>query len=243
MAQAYRNHQAQVTTAQMRDVIGASGLPCDSLHGIFGEEFDPSNPDETGRRFAVDTFKAEADVCNAVGGRLVVVHCSTIRSAGIDDEEKATRFHQLQRSMEDLAVFGQTCGIAYAFENLPRYHAIGYDTGELAAAIQAVGAPNAGMCFDSGHANMTGDVADAVAATAGTMIYCHVPDNHGEADEHEMITLGGIDAEGLSRALATIGYDGTYMLEVFYPIDRLRQLIDEGFAARLAQIIALANGQ
>ncbi len=61
MAQAYRNHQAQVTTAQMRDVIGASGLPCDSLHGIFGEEFDPSNPDETGRRFAVDTFKAEAD--------------------------------------------------------------------------------------------------------------------------------------------------------------------------------------
>ena len=57
VVQAYRNHHAQVSLARMREVIDASGLPCDSLHGVFGEEFDPSNPDETGRRFAVDTYK------------------------------------------------------------------------------------------------------------------------------------------------------------------------------------------
>ena len=58
-----------------------------------------------------------------------------------------------------------------------------------------------------------------------------------------MITFGGIDAEALSRSLHKVGYNGTYMLEVFYPIQRLRELIAEGFADRLARIVALANGQ
>jgi len=243
VVQAYRNHRAQVTVAEMRDVIAAGGLPCDSLHGIFGEEFDPSNPDEVGRRFAVDTYKAEADVCNAIGGNLVVVHCSTIRAQGVGDDEKRARFAQLHKSIADLGAHGAAQGVTYAFENLPGYHAIGFDVGELAAAIKDVGAPHTGMCFDSGHANMTGDPVAAIHATAGTMVYCHVSDNSGDADEHEMITYAGIDADGMSRALHAIGYDGTYMLEVFYPVERLRQLIAEGAADRLARIIRLANGR
>ena len=243
VVQAYRNHQARISIEQMCDVIAAAGLPCDSLHGVFGEEFDPSNPDEAGRRFAVDTYKSEADVCNAVGGKLVVVHCSTIRAQGVDDDEKRGRFDQLRKSIAELGAHGAANGITYAFENLPGYHAIGYDVGELAAVIKDVAAPHTGMCFDTGHANMTGDPVAAVAAAAGTMIYCHVSDNSGEADEHEMITYGGIDADGKSRALHAVGYEGTYMLEVFYPVEKLRQIIDQGAADRLAHIIRLANGQ
>jgi len=243
VVQAYRNHHAQVSLARMREVIDASGLPCDSLHGVFGEEFDPSNPDETARRFAVDTYKHEADVCRAVGGHLIVVHCSTIRADGIGADERDERFSQLRRTIEELGRFGESCGVTYAFENLPGYHAIGSDVGELAAMLKNVAAPNTGMCFDTGHANMVGDPAAQIDATDGTMVYCHVSDNSGQADEHEMITFGGIDAEALSRGLHKIAYDGTYMLEVFYPVERLRQLVAEGFADRLAHIIALANGQ
>ncbi len=243
VVQAYRNHSAEVTVEQMRDAIGGSGMPCDSLHAVFGEEFDPSNPEEAGRRFAVDTYKREGDICNAIEGRLVVVHCSTIRAHGIDDDEKKARLAQLRKSIAELGEFGASCGITYAFENLPSYHAIGYDVGELAGVIKDVGAPHTGMCFDSGHANMTGDVAAAVTATAGTMIYCHVSDNSGEADEHEMIGYGSINADAMARALHRIGYDGTFMLEVFYPAEKLRRLIAEGAADRLAHIIRLANGE
>ena len=88
--QAYRNQEAGLTLPQMKDAIAAGGMPCDSIHGIYGEEFDPSAPDEEARRFAVDTFKSEGDLALELGGPLVVVHCATIREDGISADERAT---------------------------------------------------------------------------------------------------------------------------------------------------------
>ena len=243
VVQAYRNQSRPVSIQEMKDAIAAGGMPCDSLHGVFGEQFDPSSPDESARRFAVETHKGESDICNRVGGKLVVVHCSSIRSQGISARERAVRIEQLKRSIADLGFFGSTCGITFAFENLPGYHAIGSDVGELGRILEEAGAPNTGMCFDSGHANMVGDAVAAVARTNGQMVCAHISDNSGRADEHELITCGSIDAEGLGRALHEVGYDGDFMLEVFCPAERLRRLADEGAAQRLARILALANGQ
>ena len=243
VVQAYRNRGSNVSVSQMKDAIAAGGMPCDSLHGLFGEEFDPSCPDERARQFAVETFKREAELCETIGGNLVVVHCGTIREQGIGEAEHKVRLAQLRKSIAELGEFGSTCGIAYAFENLPGYHVIGYDVAELADVLTEVAAPNTGMCFDSGHANMVGDAVEAVGQTRGQMIYAHISDNSGEADEHELLTLGTIDADGLAGALREVGYDGTFMLEVFYPAERLRQLLDEGAAERLARIVRIANGQ
>jgi len=243
VVQAYRNRSSAVSVGQMKDAIAAGGMPCDSLHGVFGEEFDPSCPDELARQFAVETFKREAELCEVLGGELVVVHCGTIRERGIREEERKVRVAQLRKSIAELGAFGSTCGIKYAFENLPGYHAIGYDVAELADVLTEVAAPNTGMCFDSGHANMVGDPVAAVGQTRGQMIYAHISDNSGKADEHELLTCGSIDAEGLARALREVSYEGTFMLEVFYPAERLRQLLDEGAAERLARILRIAHGQ
>ncbi len=243
VVQAYRSQLRPVSVQEMIDSIAAGGMPCDSLHGVFGEQLDPSSPDEAARRFAVETYKNEADICLKLGGRLVVVHCSSIRPHGISERERQIRFAQLKKSVADLGFFGSTCGIAFAFENLPGYHAIGSDVAELAAVLNEVDAPNTGMCFDSGHAHMVGDAVAAAGRTDGRMIYAHISDNSGHADEHQLITYGTLDAEGLARAIHKVGYQGTFMLEVFYPVERLRQLIGEGAAQRLARIIALARGE
>ncbi len=243
VVQAYRNQARAVSLQEMKDALAAGGMPCDSLHGVFGEQFDPSAPDEPARRFAVDAYKHESQLCRELGGNLVVVHCSSIRRSGVSAAERAARIEQLKKSIESLGAFGSTCGITFAFENLPGYHAIGSDVGELADILQEVDAPNTGMCFDSGHANMVGDPVAAVAKTKGQMIYAHISDNSGDADDHELITCGTIDAEGLARAIHDVGYEGTFMLEVFYPAGRLRQLADEGAAERLAEIVRIANGQ
>jgi len=243
VVQTYRNQARAVSLQEMKDALAAGGMPCDSLHGVFGEQFDPSAPDEPARRFAVDAYKHEAQLCKELGGNLVVVHCSSIRRPGVSAAERAARIEQLKKSIESLGAFGSTCGITFAFENLPGYHAIGSDVGELAGILKEVDSPNTGMCFDSGHANMVGDPVAAVAETKGQMIYAHISDNSGDADDHELITCGTIDAEGLARAVHDVGYDGTFMLEVFYPAGRLRQLADEGAAERLAEIVRIANGQ
>ena len=242
VAQVYRNQDQHVPLEQVQEAIAAGGIPCDSLHGVFGEAFDPSNPEEEARRFAVDTYKREGELCNAIGGHLVVVHCATVRREGISRQERAARVGQLGRSISELGAFGAGCGITYAFENLPGYHAIGSDVGELADILTEAAAPNTGMCFDCGHANMVGDPVATVGRTRGQMVYAHISDNNGEGDEHKMITYGTIDADALARALCKIGYNGTFMMEVFCSAERLRRLIDEGMAERLARIINIANG-
>jgi len=242
VVQVYRNQLVSVPRQQMLDAIAASGLPCDSLHAIFGEQFDPSAPLERARRFAVDTYKAEGELAAGLGGPLVVVHCSTIRRQGVSPQERQERLSQLRKSIQDLAVFGQSVGVRYAFENLPAYHPVGSDVAELAGVLSEAGQANVGMCFDCGHANMAGDVIQSVSQAGERIIYVHLNDNSGQGDDHLMPTYGSVDMLGLARALRSVGYDGTLMLEVFYNLPALRRFVAEGCALRLQKIVDAANG-
>ncbi len=241
--QAYRNHNAGITAQQMLDAIAAGQMPCDSLHGVYGPPFDPSNPDESARRSAVDAFKSEGELALQLGGPLVVVHVGDIVDKPIGAEEHAIRRDQLGKSIAELGGFGRQMGVEYAFENLPAYHAIGSNVAELAGVLVDVAAPNTGMCYDTGHAHMVCDSAGAVAETRGQIRYVHFSDNHGQADDHEMPTYGTLDCEAVARALHSVGFGGTMMLEVFYGVDKLKQLIDEGCGERLGRIIDIANGR
>lgn len=243
VVQAYRNLAAGVTVSQMREAIAAGGMPCDSLHGVFGEQFDPSCPDEPARRSAVDTYRREGELCLQLGGRLVVVHCSTIRPDGVSADERAVCVAQLKKSIAELGTFGASIGVRYAFENLPGYHVVGQNVAELVGILKSVAAPCTGLCFDSGHAQMTGGAVRALEQTGGQMIYAHISDNSGVSDDHDLITCGTIDADELARAFHRVGYTGTFMLETFYSAQRLRELIDQGAAERLARLVRLANGQ
>jgi sugar phosphate isomerase/epimerase len=242
VVQAYRTQEREVSLAEMRDALAAGEMPCDSLHGVFGEQYDPSTPDETQRRWAVDAYRREGELVRQLGGNIVVVHCSTIRREGVPPEERVLRVEQFRRSIAELGAFGQTCGVTYVFENMPAYHAIGADLAELSRIVESAGAPNTGLCFDSGHANMVGDPCAALASAAN-VLYAHINDNDGVADSHDMITCGRIDAPRLARTFRQVGYRGTFMLEVFYRAERLAELLDQGLAERLANLLAIANGE
>jgi sugar phosphate isomerase/epimerase len=241
--QAYRNQSASVSLEQMRRYIAAGGMPCDSLHGVFGEQYDPSAPQESARHAAVEAFRREGELALELGGPLVVVHCSTVRREGVSAEERRRRVEQLRKSIDELGRFGETLGVRYAFENLPGYHPVGSDVAELAAILEDLAAPNTGLCFDTGHANMVGDAAEALRQTRGQLIYVHFCDNSGRADEHEMPTYGTLDSDALAAALHDVGYSGTAMLEVFHSVEQLEELIADGCADRLARILRIANGR
>jgi len=243
VVQAYRNQQVNVSTREMIDYIAAGGMPCDSLHGVFGEESDPSACGEEHRRAAVDIYKREGDLVLTLGGSLVVVHCSTIRGEPVPQAERRLRWGQLRKSMVELARHGEQIGVTYAFENLPAYHVIGSDAGELAAVLRELNEPAGGMCYDSGHALMVGEPYEALRAAGDQVVYVHLCDNSGVSDDHEMPTYGAIDCDALADALRDIEYGGTMMLEVFHATDRLNEMIDDGLADRLARLMQRANGQ
>jgi sugar phosphate isomerase/epimerase len=149
---------------------------------------------------------------------------------------------QLKKTIAELGQAGQRMGVRYAFENLPAYHPVGSDVAELAAILKETGAPNTGMCFDTGHANMVCDPADSLSTTGGQVIYVHLNDNDGREDGHLMPTYGTMDMQAIARSLHKIDYHGTLMLEVFCSVQRLKQFIDEGCAERLNRIVDAANG-
>src|SRR5690606_20366711 len=72
--QFYRNETAPPDLAEAKRIAEAAGLPFDSIHGVFGEAYDPSSPDETVRARAIEVYRREADVALALGGPMVVVH-------------------------------------------------------------------------------------------------------------------------------------------------------------------------
>jgi len=240
--QVYRNAKANVTIEQMKDYIAAGEMPCDSIHGVFGEQFDPSSPDETARITAVDTFKKEGDIALALGGPLVVVHGATIRRDGISTSEHDLRISQLGKSITELGQHGRSMGVSYTFENLPGYHAICSDVAELTALLDKTTAPNTGMCFDTGHANMVGDAPTMLTQGNSHIKYIHFSDNSGQADEHLMPTQGTLNIDATAEAIHKIGYDGTVMLEIFPQLDQLQQYVDSDLPARFERFLAIANG-
>lgn len=250
--QVYRNRIGRggdparpVTTREMLDYVAAGEMPCDSLHGLYGNDLDPSSPDEAARRAAVDTFKSEGDLALELAGPLVVVHCAGITPEGyaVGDEEHAVRMAQLRKSAEELSEFGEKQKVRYALENLPPYHFVGSDTAALANLISDVDSPNVGMCFDVAHANLAGDPIRATAAAVEQTIYVHICDNGGVKDDHLMPTRGQIDWSAFGRALHDGGYGGVLMLEVFPALDELRKFLDEGIKDKLDALLHETNGK
>jgi sugar phosphate isomerase/epimerase len=243
VVQAYRRQDAGVTLGQMKDYLAAGGLPCDSIHGVFGPQYDPSSTNESVRRFAVETYRSEGRLVLELGGSLVVVHCSPRQDPPASPGQYRMQLDCLRRSVAELGQYGARIGVTYAFENLPPYHGVGRDAAELAALLADLAAPHTAMCFDTGHALISGDAAAAIVAAGRQIAYVHFSDNSGLADEHEMPTRGKLDCDAVADALSRIKYSGTMMLEVFRPLAVLDELIAANYARRLAEIVARASGE
>ena len=242
-AQVYRNrhgndskHSGPVTLEQIREYLEMAQLGCDSIHGVYGNDVDVSSPDEPTRRMAVRAFIDEGNLAAKLGGPMVVVHCSGIYPGGLDDKAMRSRMTSLRKSIRELAVFGQAEGIRFAFENLPEYHPVGSNISDLCKMLDEINSDAVGMCFDTGHAHMCGNVCEAMNA-ARRIIYIHASDNNSRKDEHLMPGKGTIDWPALSAAMSTKNYDGVFMLETFHSVEELNLLINAGWREKLASIL------
>ena len=56
------------SAADARNIAADAGVPFDSMHGLFGPQYDPASPVESTRKFAVETYKAEGELSLQLGG-------------------------------------------------------------------------------------------------------------------------------------------------------------------------------
>ncbi len=235
--QFYRNPTNPPTTEDAIRITRDVGLPIDSIHGLFGDQHDPACPDGNIRRAAIATYQAEAELAVQLGGPMVVVHPSPFAPKGHDilPGERNRRVDPLRRSMVELARIGEQMNVTFLFENNPDFAWIGHDPLQLADIIREVASPNIRMCFDTGHANMTGSVCDRLALCADVISYLHISDNDGQTDAHQLPGRGTIDWRGIKRTLLAAKRQVPAMLELFYSADELRQFIADGVGDQLTQ--------
>ncbi|MCG3180495.1 MAG: endonuclease 4 [Phycisphaerae bacterium] len=236
--QGYRNPEKEPTVEQMLAWAAQAELTFDSIHGIFGPQFDPSSPDEQVRRRSVDAYRAEGDLALALGGPMIVVHPAPAMPQ-YDGLDRRTRWRQLARSINELSEIGQSLGVEYLIENQPPYHPIGSDTAELVAAVQSCRQANIGFCFDTGHAHMAGDEVAALASVGSLLRIVHASDNDGRLDGHGLCFEGTVNWTGVGRELKRMGFDGPFMFEVFLDAAEVSRRVTPQWIDRVRRTLKL----
>lgn len=178
-----------------------------------------------------------------LGVKWTVTHPGTYYAAG----------HDMRVSMEkNLEYYGRhvetarSAGIGIALENDFEYKVRPYQRifcssiPELIALVDAFDDPtHVGVCYDFGHANLTGGFHRQNLNLIGKRLRAvHVQDNRGVADEHLMPFYGNIDWPDAMAGLADIGFEG----ELTYEIQNFGQYVPNAHKHLVVeQSIAVGN--
>ena len=154
-----------------------------------------------------------------LGAKWCVTHPFTAR------EGKGVSSVSLEKNLEYFGSHLKTAwraGVGIALENDFEYHA-GQPRGrvycaameELIGLCDAFSDPAVGVCYDFGHANLTGGFhRHNLNLLGGRLKALHVQDNHGEKDEHLMPFFGSIDWKDAMAGLADIRFPGDLTFEI-----------------------------
>lgn len=185
--------------ATVRDMTAEIGLEPWSLHAWVGGDVLTAE----GSSATEQNLRRAGPVALGLGVGRIVHHTNGSTLSGDGPE-------RLQREAEVIRAAWQP-GFRFALENMSTLAHMEY----VVALVDELGADVAGICVDSGHANL-GDLGAprALRMAGDRLITTHLQDNHGERDEHLPPGDGQIPWEAVAEALSEIGYHGCLMLEL-----------------------------
>lgn len=212
----YRNSRAVEELAEwLRD----TGLELHSVHapvfeglsgGAWVGSFSNASADEARRKQAIDETSAALDIARTVPFRYLVVHLGMPAGEKVppgDNQPAAAR-----RSVEEIVALAAAVHVKVALEVIVNPLS---SAEALCSLIEDdLEGIDAGVCLDYGHANLMGDVAEAIETLSGHLVTTHVHDNAGRRDDHLVPYAGRIDWDAAMMATQKIGYEGVMMLEV-----------------------------
>jgi sugar phosphate isomerase/epimerase len=180
--------------------------------------------DETRRKAAIAEVAAALKVAKTVPFQYLVLHLGIPDSQQMpaaDNQRDAAR-----RSVEEIAALAGELNVRVALEVMP-------NALSSAAAIchlieDELEGLDVGICLDYGHANLMGDLSDAIETVSGHLWTTHVHDNDGRTDDHRVPFAGRIDWDAAMMETQKIGYDGVLMFEVANtgdPIEVLKRTV------------------
>lgn len=112
------------------------------------------------------------------------------------------------RMIERLASLAEPLGVAIAVDS-----ASWSPAGSLVHFVEDGVEATIGVCLDFGHAQLEGDLADAIETVSEHLMTTHVHDCRGRTDDHLVPLDGVIDWPAALTELQKVGYEGALIFD------------------------------
>ncbi|HKD91884.1 MAG TPA: sugar phosphate isomerase/epimerase family protein [Terriglobales bacterium] len=214
-----RDHFDYTNRAMVREIAGwfrSSGIAMNSMHSPMFSDYEwgksgtpPVNvvdPDKRRRIESMDEIKRAIETAEILPFQFLVQH---IGNGG--EAWDPRKFDHAMTSLEHLRAFARPLGVTLLVENIPNE----LSTPEkLIDLLKAAHLNDVGVCFDVGHAHMTGKVAEAFAVLKPHIRSTHLHDNRGDKDTHLWPGDGTIKWEEVTALLRTAPQVPPLLLEI-----------------------------
>jgi sugar phosphate isomerase/epimerase len=204
--------------ASLAQWLSDAGVRLNSVHapitdslvnGKWGTAYSNASSDNAQRQLAVQEAEAALQIARQIPFGVLVVHLGT--PAGMNrpgDNNRAAA----ARSAEEICRLAEPLDVRVAFEVIP--NDLSTPSALVAMLERDIDVRHAGICLDFGHANLAGDVVDAVENVAEHLFATHVHDNRGREDQHLVPYMGSINWNTVLLSMLKVGFEGTYLMEL-----------------------------
>lgn len=196
---------------EVGEALGQTGLKATQSHAMFRSGLFTYN--EGMDSHIIKMIKRNMYICGQLGIPETTIHPLHHQEVkGLNHDQIMKKNVEWYHLFEDEAA---KYNVGIAIENMfPGPFAT---ADELLELIDLLGATSGlyGICWDTGHANITGQNQYESIMKMGKQLKCtHIADNRGKTDDHVIPRLGNIDWEQVSAGLKTSGYCGDFTYEV-----------------------------
>jgi len=132
------------------------------------------------------------------------------------DDDRSRRLERARGVLREVTVVARESGIMLALENLPPKY-LGHTPDEIMTLLEDLDREAIGVCFDTGHANLSGRFKEFADALLPISVTTHIHDNDGMADQHQFPGAGTIDWYLFAATYRASDCSANMMLECMPP--------------------------
>ncbi len=179
------------------------GVSIRSIHAPFGSNCNLSDADDKKRDHAIQTHQNLLYKAGLANVEIIVIHPGVGGFSAQEDMDKANLV--AYESIAQLIDAAEKTGVALALENMLPGHP-GYEIKHILETVEKINSPSLGICFDSGHAHVCGNMKEFMEAVGEHIISIHMQDNDGTRDMHLQPPYGTTDWRAFFEGLQKINY-------------------------------------
>jgi sugar phosphate isomerase/epimerase len=189
------------------------GMESYSFHAPFAANIDIASSDDAQRAASVAEIVKAAEAAALLQVHYFVMHPGPENPATISPREQLPRMQHVVDSLNQVARRCKELGIMCVLENkLP--HLLFGNTSDILWILDGINTAEVGVCLDTGHAFLAGDMHNLVNKLSGHLRMIHAHDNGGSDDDHWPPGDGKIDWEKFLRHLVDVRFRGVLILEM-----------------------------